>query len=281
MSAVISVDQDTGLEIVALREDADFAARDFLRRDAARQLSALQRLSHAFVERPDTIEQELVDVAIDLCDADSAGISMEKPDGTDDDFYHWVAVGGAFSSFYDVSLPRYPSVCGVALESGEPQHFRVTKRFFDILGFEAPEVLDGLLFPWRDGNTRGTIFVLSHSRTEAFDSEDCFLMQTLADFATLAMRNRRQQNALVEQASLTAATAMADRLARKINNPLQSLANLVYLAGAGTLFSDAKDLSEAIRPDVERLMVLVKELLAVPNTCYVRDSSTHKTQPKA
>jgi hypothetical protein len=280
MSALISVPQETGLEILALREDADFAARTISRRDAARQLGGIQRLSRAFVERPNTLLQELVEVAVDLCDADSAGISMEKPGGTDDSFYHWVAVAGAFSPFYGATLPRYPSICSACLDSGEPQHFRVNRRFFDLLGFKCTEVVDGLLFPWRDGEARGTIFVLSHSRTEAFDSEDSFLMQTLADFATLAMRNCRQQDAVLEQASLTAATAMADRLARKINNPLQSLANLVYLASAGTLFSDAKDLSEAIRPDVERLMVLVKELLAVPNI-YARDSSPQTTQLKA
>ncbi|MGC1297955.1 MAG: GAF domain-containing protein [Alloacidobacterium sp.] len=58
----------------------------------------LQRIAHAFVEDPETILQELVKAAVELCGADSAGISIEKEDGSDKDFYHWVASGSVFWS---------------------------------------------------------------------------------------------------------------------------------------------------------------------------------------
>jgi len=275
MSFADTISEDTGLEVIDLREDSEFASRRLHTRDAARQMVGLQRLSRAFVETPDTILQELVDIAIDLCEAESAGISVERPDGTDETFYQWVAAAGDYQSFFNAMLPRYPSACGICLERGAPQHFRVGKRFFDILGVEAPLVADGLLLPWRDGDTRGTIFVISHSRTEAFDSEDLRMMRTLADFATIAMRNRRQQETMVKQAELAAAASMADRLAHQINNPLQSLTNLVYLGGLAAEFEDATELAAAMKPDLERLTVLVRELLAVPtaaNARYRRES---------
>ena len=94
MSMTASFTEETGLEVFDLRDDAEFASRTLHPRDAARQMSGLQRLSRAFVENPNTILQELVNIAIDLCEADSAGISIEKADGTDENFYQWIAAAG-------------------------------------------------------------------------------------------------------------------------------------------------------------------------------------------
>jgi hypothetical protein len=281
MSLTATFTEETGLEVIDLRDDREFAARKLHPRDAIRQMRALQRLSRSFVESPDTILQELVNIAVDLCEAESAGISIVKPDATDDSFYNWVAAAGDYEPFFNAMLPKYPSACGLCLERGEPQHFRVSKRFFDILGVEAPLVKDGLLLPWYEGETRGTIFVMSHTLDTAFDSDDVLMMRTLADFAAMAMRNRRQQEQLVRQAELAAAASMADRLAHKINNPLQSLTNLVFLSEQYPDTADSPALATAIRPDLERLTALVRELLSVPtaaNARYRKDSVLHATQ---
>jgi hypothetical protein len=270
MTATASFTEETGLEVIDIREDGEFASRKLHHRDAMRQMRGLQRLSRAFVESPDTILQELVSIAMDLCEAESAGISIVKPDGTDDSFYNWVAAAGDYEPFFNAMLPRYPSACGLCLERGQPQHFRVTKRFFDILGVEAPIVADGLLLPWFEGDTQGTIFVMSHTQRIAFDSDDVLMMRTLADFAAMAMRNRRQNDQLVHQAELAAAAAMADRLAHKINNPLQSLTNLVFLSEEYPDAADSPALATAIKPDLERLTVLVRELLSVPTAANAR-----------
>jgi hypothetical protein len=255
---------DTGLEVLNLRGNAVFAERHLHARDIALQAEGMRRLARAFVDRPDTILQELVNAAVELCGADSAGISIEKEGGTDKEFYHWVATAGQYSSFLNAVLPRYPSACGLCLERGQAQHFRVGQRFFDIMGIEAPLVTDGILLPWRVEETRGTIFVMAHGRTEAFDNEDAGVMQLLADFAAMGFRQLRQQKKLMEQARIAAAAAMANELAHKINNPLQSLTNQVYLASLGQSTSDAKTFAGEISGDFERLSKLVRELLALP-----------------
>jgi hypothetical protein len=51
------------------------------------------------VESPSTILQELVNAAVELCGADSAGISIELPEGGDEKFYQWVATAGQYSGF--------------------------------------------------------------------------------------------------------------------------------------------------------------------------------------
>jgi hypothetical protein len=47
------------------------------------------------------------------------------------------------------------------------------------------------------------------------------MMQVLADFAAMGVRQQRQQRMLVEHASAAAAAAMANELAHKINSPTE------------------------------------------------------------
>ena len=59
--------EEAGLEVLDLRTDNAFRARNLHARDIGTQMAGLQRLSRALLERPDTILQELVSAAVDLC----------------------------------------------------------------------------------------------------------------------------------------------------------------------------------------------------------------------
>jgi hypothetical protein len=254
----------TGLEVIDLRIDAAFAARSLHTRDIGIQLAGLQRLSRALLEKPDTILEELVSAAVDLCGADSAGISIEKEDGSDAEFYHWIATAGDYSGFLNAILPRHPSACGLCLERGHAQHFTVSKKFFDILGVEAPLVTDGILLPWTTEDTRGTIFVMAHGRTEAFDENDARMMTMLADFAAMGYRQQKQQTRLIAHERATAMAQMANELAHEINNPLQSMTNAAYLLAIGSAEIDTKVLGRELSNDIHRLSGLVRKLLSLP-----------------
>jgi hypothetical protein len=258
--------EESGLEVLDLRNDAAFASRKLHTRDIGMQMAGLQRLSRALLETPDTVLQELVRAAVELCGADSAGISIEKEDGSDEEFYHWIATAGAYSGFLNAILPRQPSACGLCLERGHPQHFTVSKKFFDILGVEAPLVTDGILLPWKTEDTQGTIFVMAHGRTEAFDENDARLMTMLADFAAMGYRQQKQQARLISQERAAAAAQMAHRLAHEINNPLQSMTNAAYLVAEGSPDCDPKALGQELSKDIQRLSDLVSELLSLPFT---------------
>jgi signal transduction histidine kinase len=259
-----SLVEETGLEVLDLREDTAFSSRHLHDRDISVQLAGLQRLSHALLEEPDTILQELVNAAVNLCGADSAGISIERPDGSEREFYRWIATAGDYSGFLDAILPKSPSACGICLERGHPQHFRVTRKFFEILGVEAPLVTDGILLPWRTEDTRGTIFVMAHGRDEAFDANDAKLMTMLADFAAMGYRQREQHETLVRYERAAAAAEMANTLAHAINNPLQSMTNTAFLVAEGGGEHDTKELGRILSTDIQRLSGLVKDLLALP-----------------
>ncbi len=263
----LPVDSDPGIEVIDLQSDVEFLNRSLHVRDMTVQLEGLQRLARAFVERPQTVLQELVDAAVSLCGADSAGISVERPgkspDSSDDNCFHWIATSGDYAGFLNAMLPRDPSACAICLERGRPQLFRVSPRFFDLMGIKAATVTDGILLPWRVDGLQGTVWVMAHGRTIAFDGEDLKLMQVLAEFAAMGIRQQRQQKALLEKAS-AAAAAMADELAHKINNPLQSLTNILYLAAEGHSGESAKAVGRQALADLLRLSALVKQLLELP-----------------
>jgi hypothetical protein len=264
MTVIDSTLDETGLEVVDVECDVAFVERELHVRDVAMQMEGMQRIAHAFVESPETILQELVNAAVALCGADSAGISIEREDRTDDQFYHWVATAGEYSGFLNAVLPRYPSACGICLDRGRAQHFRVGQRFFDLMGIEAPLVTDGILLPWEIGETRGTIFVMAHGRTDAFDANDCRLMKVLADFAAMGVREQAQRKKLLAQAAFAAAAAMANDLAHEINNPLQSLTNVLYLAAEGYHGEGARAVGLEASEKLQTLSLLVKRLLSLP-----------------
>ena len=253
-----------GIEVADLDQSAGFTDRRIHVRDPIIQMQGMQRLTRAFLERPETLLQELVDLAVDLCGADSAGVSIETGSNDDKTFYRWVATAGKYSIFQDAFLPRSPSACGVCLERGLPQHFRVSQQFFDLMGISAPLVTDGVLLPWQADSMRGTIWIMAHDRSEAFDLEDCRLMQVFSDFAAMAHRHDSQHRSMLQHATTAAAAAMANNLAHEINNPLQSLTNLVYLAAEAPDGTDGKELAKVLSGSLKRLSSLVGELLALP-----------------
>jgi hypothetical protein len=256
---------DFGLEVTDLQSDRSFAARSVRARDVTVIPEGMRRIAHALVEHPETILQVLVETAVDLCGADSSAISLEKEDPTEDAYYRWVAIAGQYSSMYNAVFPRYPSGCFICLERGRPQHVRAFKPYFDLLGITAPPVTDGLMFPWQTDETRGTIYILAHDREVAFDQGDLGIMEILADFAAIGVRQMRQQKLLMERAGLVAEATMANKLAHKINNPLQSLTNILYLAAEGHHGESAKSVGREALGDLERLCSLVKELLNLPH----------------
>jgi signal transduction histidine kinase len=264
MEGLTSNGADTGLVVLDLVSDHTFARRRLHVHDVAAQIKGMNQLARAFVGDPDKILQVLVDAAVDLCGAESAGISIEREQSTAK-FYQWVATAGQYRRFLNAMLPLYPSACGVCLERGRPQIFRVSQRFFDLMGIEAPIVTDGMLLPWEVDQTRGTFWIMAHEEPEAFDREDLRVMQALADFASMAVVHQRQQTAMIRQGSAAAAAKMANDLAHEINNPLQSLMNLVYVAAESDSGGDAKVLAEELSDHILRLSLLVGKLLQLPS----------------
>lgn len=251
------------MELHDLLSDAAFPQRTPKHRDPAREAVALRRLAHLFASRPEVVLQELCNIAVESCGADSAGISLEVPNPDPAEArFRWVAIAGSFAQYLNGVTPRFYSPCGTCLDRNAPQLYRVTKPYYDFLGVEADPIVDGLLIPWVADDTRGTLWVVSHTNPEAFDIDDYQFLRSLANFASIAVRYRRQQEELVHQERAAAAAALANRLAHQINNPLQSLTNILFLAVQNE--ADSRSYVLQASQDLEELSRLVKASLALP-----------------
>jgi hypothetical protein len=103
---------ETEMQVVDLRNDGDFMARQIRPREMTIEISGIQRLANVFAERPEKILQELVEVSVEMCSADSAGVTIEETLGNGESQFRWIATAGKYEGFLDAVLPRFYSPCG-------------------------------------------------------------------------------------------------------------------------------------------------------------------------
>jgi nitrogen-specific signal transduction histidine kinase len=115
-----------------------------------------------------------------------------------------------------------------------------------------------MLIPWSSDDVRGTIWAVAHKSRETFDLDDYRLLNSLADFASIAIRHQRRDELLRKQNEARASAARAHELAHQINNPLQSLTNALYLAGHG---GATEDYLRIASQELSALSELVQKLL--------------------
>ena len=168
-------------------------SREFTRRrqasDPDRIERALARVRKCLAESPGTALQELVEIAVDLCGADSAGISLEEENEKGELQFRWIAAAGSFERYLNGTTPRFYSPCGTCLDRGVPQLYQVSDPYYNFLGVTAEPILDGILIPWRSDHVQGTIWLVSHQSREAFNRADYELMRELADAVADGIRN--------------------------------------------------------------------------------------------
>jgi signal transduction histidine kinase len=180
---------------------------------------ALVALVEAMTSSPDDILQNLVETALDLCRAHSAGISMI--DG-DRELFRWPAVAGQWSPYVGEGTRRDFGPCSTVLHRNAPLLFSRPERYFRYLAPVKPPVEEGLLIPFHvGGEPIGTIWVLAHDQTRKFDAEDLRVMTNLAHFAAAAYSARTRQVAV--RADVSSALATAESLRGMLQSCAEAL----------------------------------------------------------
>ncbi|HEV2847218.1 MAG TPA: ATP-binding protein [Thermoanaerobaculia bacterium] len=237
--------------------------------DHAAENRALVALAQEMASSPEGILQKLVDTALTLCGADSAGISLlEEEDGGE--IFRWHAIAGQFAPHLLGILPRDFSPCGIVLDRNSPQMISRPERYFTNLVEAFPPIIEGLLIPFAAGGPPiGTIWVLAHSESRKFDAEDARVLGSLAKFAGAA------HQALTSLGSLKAAQQRleeADRrkdeflavLAHELRNPLAPVCNAVeILSREDAAEADRRRARCVIDRQTRQMVRLVDDLLDV------------------
>jgi signal transduction histidine kinase len=135
-----------------------------------------------------------VEVAVELCHADTAGISL-----LEGDVFRWEALAGVFAEARNGTMPRDASPCGVVIDRNAIQLMNRPDRCFPALCAE-PRFVEALLLPFHDhGKPIGTVWIVSHSCERTFDREDARIIEVLTKYASAAWQLWKHNEALSEQ----------------------------------------------------------------------------------
>ena len=154
------------------------------RRRASEETQALLGLSQVMAHAPEHAVQRLVETAMQLTEADSAGISLEDTH-EGQPVFRWVAAAGEFSRYLHATMPRDFSPCGIVVTRGKTLVMRDLVRFYPYAAdFHLP-LHSAMLTPYgRGGKLVGTVWVLNHDARKEFDTDDVRVVGQMTTFAT-------------------------------------------------------------------------------------------------
>jgi transcriptional regulator with GAF, ATPase, and Fis domain len=147
---------------------------------------ALITLAQTLASSPEDLLQQLVERALELCSAQSAGISLlEEENGQK--IFRWHAVAGKYAPHLWETTPREFSPCGTVLDTDSVQLMSHIHRHFTYFTPVEPHVAEVLLIPFHvSGKAVGTIWIVFHDQNRQFDAEDARVITTLGEFAATA-----------------------------------------------------------------------------------------------
>jgi PAS domain S-box-containing protein len=171
--------------------------------DLAAENRALVSLIRELKNSPGGVLSRLVETALDLCGANSAGISLlEQSRNT----LYSPVVAGAWASHSGDHTPREFSPGAVVLDQNGPVLFSHPERHFHQLAGFTPPPAEILALPFfAKGVTQGALWVVAHDARCRFDNQDVRILRNLADIAGLVCRSSASGPA--EQPAADSATA--------------------------------------------------------------------------
>jgi hypothetical protein len=117
--------------------NSQLAARPTRAANYEAEVEAMNMLAETLAHSPETLLQKLVEVAQELCRADSAGISLLENHGGEYVF-RWEALAGVLRDHVNGTMPRNASPCGITIDRDATQLMYLPERFFPALKIEPP-----------------------------------------------------------------------------------------------------------------------------------------------
>ena len=161
---------------------------------------ALVLLMQELADPSGNVLQKLADTVLELCEAQSAGISILEEDENGQKLFRWHATAGKWACFLGATMPREISPCGAVLDRNSPLLLSHPERHFPFPPEVAPPISEVLLVPFHfAGEPVGTIWVIAHDEARRFDREDERLSTSLGKFASIAYQVSSARHALEAQ----------------------------------------------------------------------------------
>ena len=188
-------EQSTRLEDILITPELRLRPQRMPNRDE--ENIALRNLAKVMATAPNEVPDTLLQLALKLCRAGTAGLSLLEPGASGEEVFRWTNLAGALSSHLGGSTPRKFSPCGVCLDHNSPQLFSCPGKYFSYFDPVRPAIVEALVIPLvpLGEDPLGTIWIVSHDEKIRFDAEDVRIMTSLAEFTTSALRISRMLKA--------------------------------------------------------------------------------------
>jgi len=170
----------------AVLATAELPARAGSGLDTDAEQRALTRIAASMNAGPRAVLAEICELAMTLCDAQSAGLSVLRD--TPAPHFSWDVLAGRFAPFTGGTAPRHDSPCGVALDRRAPQLFRHPEQHFPWKRAAGMPIVEGLVVPLiRRDCPLGSLWVMKHEPGPGFSSADAATMTLLAGHVCAAL----------------------------------------------------------------------------------------------
>lgn len=241
--ASVAVELDNVLPLEAVLQTELLDARASRPPDYELENSCLKRLLNGFWQSPGTILEQLTEVILEACSAESAGISLIHEETGD---FWWPAIAGKLTHHVGSGTPRNFSPCAEVVARNRGLLFCLPERRYTYLKGAGESLQEVLLAPFHvEGNPVGTVWTVHHTPEDGFDSEDLRRLTSCAAFASSAYLIRKSMNESQKQQASLAASATRQRILS------EALADLLKASSSDTALRGVfAKVSEHLRVDM-------------------------------
>ena len=188
---------------------------------------------------PDAAVQRFLELAVELCDAGSAGWSRLGHNDAGEEVFWWDALAGEFSPFVGGTTPRNFSPSGLCLDAGKTVLVSRPARVFSYFDDVDVPIVEALIVPVYDasGDALGTIWVVHHTDAK-FDSNDARVMEELAVQLELALKIMGDDK--THKREMAGKLTLIQDTDHRVKNTIQSVAALLNLQARSCKVPEAR-----------------------------------------
>jgi len=217
------------------------------RPDHLREKLAIQDLARYMSEEPSLVLPRLVQLAMELCDAESAGVSVLEPASKE---FRWFGLKGVLAAFEGNHTPRHNSPCGLCLDINGPILLDRVERAYDWVRDANIAVPEILLVPLNKKglDAIGTLWLVSPTCGH-FNSAHAEMVTELSAFAATALRMIQTEERL--NAALHEQEVLAHEMSHRVKNLFTLMSGMVRMTRRGAVSAD--DLADKLSGRISAL----------------------------